>query len=158
MILMVLTGNIFSLFAQHNLTLSTYSEEADVMNQFGDVAYQYNRIVSRNPDNPSQVIVTFVFINGNAQTAISYRQDAVKGKIEWEPTEAGTPQKQGFVEYVTVSLPPNHVVSWKYSYTLKSIPKTKNYTIPLDKAALLIMTDNMEVTKKVFKAGEYTIR
>ena len=155
MVLVVLAGSFYSLSAQHNLMLSTFSEEADVMNRFGDLAYQYNRIVSRNPDNPSQVIVTFVFINGNAQTAISYRQDAVKGKVEWQPTEVGTPKKQGFVECVTVSLPPNHVISWKYSYTLRSVPKKKGYSIPLDKAALLIMNDNMEVTKKMFKAGEY---
>ena len=157
-VLLFFTTVSYVVSGQCDLTQSSYEKGESITNEFGNFAYQYNHIVAKSPDNPLQVIVTVVFINGNSQTAITYRQDAVKGDVEWISAENGVYAKRGFVESITASIPPNHVVSWKYSYTLKSKYKEKYNIVYLDKAALMIMDDNFRIVKKTFKAESYKTR
>lgn len=141
--------------AQYDLSHSSYSEGGSLYNQFGDFACQYNRIIAINPENPDQLLVTFVFINGNTYTAISYRQERMKGEVEWV-SGAEQVRKEGFVDVVTAKLPPHHVVSWKFKYTCKKSPKS--HVAEVDKAALMIMNDNMKISKKIFRSSKFKVK
>lgn len=155
-IMLIWTGIIPSLFSQHNLSRTNFSEGETVTNQFGDFAYQYNRIIALDPENPNQLIVTFVFINGQSHNAITYRQEDLNGHIEWIDHENGELKKEGIVEAVTASVPPNHVMSWKLTY--KPGTKNKNNTVDVDKAALMVMNDNFQVVKKVFEKNNFLVK
>lgn len=139
---------ISSGFAQHSLKDSTLYTGKIIYDPFNEFLYQYNRIVSSDTTDPHKVIVTFVFINGNATTAIQYRQETVKGIVEWTETENGRRKTERIVETITATLPPNYIISWQYSYTMKE--KSKPPLIELDKAALLIMDDHIQVDKVIF--------
>ena len=55
-----------------------------------------------------------VFINGNAQTAVQYRQEFINSKIEWLKTDNGIPKKEKFVDALTISIPPNNKTTIKF--------------------------------------------
>ncbi|MDL2297112.1 hypothetical protein LJC68_06515 [Bacteroidales bacterium OttesenSCG-928-B11] len=143
-------------FSQHNLKDSTYSSGETVQNQFDEFAYQYNRIVSQDADDPSKLIVVFVFINGNSTTAIQYRQETVNGDVEWIETEHGRIGTERIVETISATVFPNRIISWKYSYTLKTKPKDAK--VSLDKSALLVLDDNLRVEKKMFPVKEFRVK
>ncbi|MDR2979178.1 MAG: hypothetical protein LBV02_01850 [Bacteroidales bacterium] len=146
-------------FAQHSLKDSTHATGKTVQNPFGEFAYQYNRIIAADHSDPQKVIITFVFINGNATTAIQYRQEAMTGTVEWLDTDRGRSKKEKFVEVITATVPPNHIVSWKYSFTpkTKTTVNAKIKTMKVDKAALLILDDNMKTIKEIFPLIELQI-
>lgn len=143
-------------FSQHNLKDSTCSIGEIVYNQFDEFACQYNRIVSIDTENPNRMIITLVFINGNSTTAIQYRQEAMTGVVEWIDAENGRAKREKFVETITATIKPGHIISWKYSYTPNA--KSKSKTANVDKAALLILDDNMKTRKVIFPAEIFKIQ
>lgn len=143
-------------FSQHNLSLSNYTRGEVIRSPFDDFAYQYNHIISVDPDNPSRLMVTFVFINGNFHTAISYRQEVLnRHAITWLNQENGHFTKDGFVDILTAYVPPNHIIKWKYHFEDKT---SKNNTVVVDKASLLILTDDFEIEKKTFEKDTFKLK
>lgn len=112
----------------------------------GNLIYQYNRTVTENPQNSSEKIVTFVFVNGNSQRAISYRQETLNGIVSWTSTSNGKLTNETIVDCVTTNLKPGESVTWKYTYS----PRKGSATTALDKAAILIMDDTYATEKIVF--------
>lgn len=147
---------LFSGFSQHNLSQESYAVGETVPGLYDDFAYQYNRIISLDPNNPGKLLITFVFINGKSHNAISYRQEVTNATTQWLESDMGSFKKEGFVDVYTALVPPEHVVSWKCSYTPKT--KSKNGVVEVDKSALLIMNDNFEVDKKVFKKERFLLK
>lgn len=148
-LLIFLFSMLVTLHGQHNLKDSTFAEGETVNDAFGNFSYQYNRIITKDTLNLSGVIVTLVFINGNAHTAITYRQEVMNSRINWLKTDNGVLKKEGFVEVVTTSIAPNHIVTWQYSISDKT--DKKNSKLYIEKAALLIMNDNFQIYKKIFQ-------
>ena len=90
-----------------------------------------------------------VFINGNAQTAIQYRQEFMNSEIEWIKTDNGTLKKEKFVDAITISIPPNVILTWQFK--ISDIATIKKNIFEVEKAALLIMNDNYQETKKIYR-------
>ncbi len=134
--------------SQHNLADSSFSEGEIINDAFGNFSFQYNRIITKDSVSSVSAIVTLVFINGNAQTAVQYRQEFINSKIEWLKTDNGIPKKEKFVDALTISIPPNNIFTWQFKISDYSNSK-KNF-FEVEKAALLIMNDNYQVTKKIF--------
>jgi hypothetical protein len=135
-------------WSQYNLSDSSFSEGETINDAFGNFSFQYNRIISKDTANPASAFVTIVFINGNAQTAIQYRQEFMNSNIEWIKTDDGTPKKEKFVDALTTSIPPNNILTWQFK--ISAISKNNKNIFEVEKAALLIMNDNYQVTKKIF--------
>ena len=136
-------------WSQHNLSDSSFSEGEIINDAFGNFSFQYNRIIAKDTANPASAILTIVFINGNAQTAIQYRQEFMNSKIEWIKTDDGTPKKEKFVDALTTSIPPNNILTWQFK--ISDISNSNKNIFEVEKAALLIMNDNYQVTKKIFQ-------
>lgn len=113
----------------------------------GALLYQYSRTSEMNPQNPSERIVTFVFVNGNAQRAITFRQESVEGTVHWISTEGGEPGTETIVDFVTANLAPGQTVAWKYGFA----PKTGNDPAVLERAALLIMEEDFGTEKIILQ-------
>ena len=109
----------------------------------GKLLYQYSRTSVVDSENPSVRVVTFVFQNGNAQRAITFRQETIEGVVRWLETSGGEPGAETIVDYVTANLAPGQSVAWKYTYA----PKSGNNAIPLERAALLIMEEDFSTEK-----------
>ena len=92
-------------------------------------------------------VVTFVFVNGNAQRAITFRQEALDGTVGWLETEGGETGTETIVDFVTANLAPSQSVAWKYTYA----PKNGTSAIPLERAALLIMEEDFGTEKIMLK-------
>lgn len=113
----------------------------------GNLLYQYSRISETNPQNPAERIVTFVFVNGNAQRAITFRQESVEGTVRWIDTQGGETGTETIVDFVTANLEPRQTVAWKYAFS----PKTGNTPATLERAALLIMEEDYGTEKIILK-------
>ena len=113
----------------------------------GNLLYQYSRTSVIDPMNPSVRVVTFVFVNGNAQRAVTFRQEALEGTVGWIDTEGGETGTETIVEFVTANLAPGQTVAWKYSFA----PKTGTAPVPLERAALLIMEEDFGTEKIILK-------
>ena len=113
----------------------------------GALLYQYSRTSELNPQNPSERIVTFVFVNGNAQRAITFRQESVEGTVRWIDTEGGETGTETIVDFVTANLAPGQTIAWKYAFA----PKTGTAPITLERAALLIMEEDFGTEKIILK-------
>lgn len=113
----------------------------------GNLLYQYSRTSVTDAEDPSVLIVTFVFQNGNAQRAITFRQETVDGIVRWLETEGGEPGAETIVDYVTANLAPGQSVGWKYTYS----PKSGKPAVPLERAALLIMEEDFSTEKILLK-------
>ena len=113
----------------------------------GSLLYQYSRTSVINPQNPSERIVTFVFVNGNAQRAITFRQESVEGTVRWISTEGGEPGTETIVDFVTANLAPGQTIAWKYAFA----PQKGTAPIPLERAALLIMEEDFGTEKIILK-------
>jgi len=114
-------------------------------NEKGQLLWQYNQTVTIDEENPNTILVTFVFVNGINQTAISLRQELFFSQIEWLDTAGIQAEKEGRVEFLTANLAPNQSVVWKY--VLRTKPTNKE--LILEKSALLIMSEDFEVRKEV---------
>lgn len=109
----------------------------------GNLMYQYSRTSVINPQVPSERIVTFVFQNGNAQRAITLRQESVDGVVSWIATDGGETGSETIVDFITANLQPGQNVAWKYAVA------PKNGTTPpvLERAALMIMEEDFGTEK-----------
>ena len=113
----------------------------------GNLLYQYSRSSIINPQNPSERIVTFVFVNGNAQRAITFRQESLDGTVGWLETEGGETGTETIVDFVTANLEPGQSVAWKYVFA----PKQGSAAVPLERAALMIMEEDFGTEKIILK-------
>ena len=113
----------------------------------GNLLYQYSRTSVINPQNPSERIVTFVFVNGNAQRAITLRQEAIEGTVSWIETDGGETGTETIVDFVTANLAPGQTIAWKYGFA----PKTGTAPAPLERAALMIMEEDFGTEKIILK-------
>jgi len=113
----------------------------------GNLLYQYSRTSVINPQNPSERIVTFVFVNGNAQRAISFRQESLDGTVQWIETEGGETGTETIVDFVTANLEPGQNIAWKYTFS----PKKGTAPAPLERAALMIMEEDFGTEKIMLK-------
>ncbi|MDR1758878.1 MAG: hypothetical protein LBR51_08030 [Bacteroidales bacterium] len=149
---MCVSGSLTA-FSQHDLTQSTSLEGDVVYNRFGDFIYQYSRIITRDTLSPTLLWVTVVFINGNVQAAITYRQEIVNARFEWISTEAGRDYTEGYVKGITAILVPHQVISWRYSY--ETLAPTANGEVEINRASLLVMNDNLNIDKVLFHENKF---
>jgi len=124
-----------SLFAQNNR----------LTNEHGQLLWQYNQTVTKVESESNTFLVTFVFINGIEQTAISLRQECFNSSIEWIDISDYQAEKEERVEFVTANLQPNQSVVWKYFVKTKPIEKE----FFLERSALLLMNEDFEVRKEI---------
>lgn len=113
----------------------------------GNLLYQYSRTSVINPQNPSERIVTFTFVNGNAQRAVTFRQESLEGTVSWLETEGGETGTETIVDFVTANLSPGQSVAWKYTFA----PKKGTSPIALERAALMIMEEDFGTEKIMLK-------
>ena len=114
-------------------------------NDKGQLLWQYNQTVTVDEKNPKTLLVTFVFINGINQTAISLRQELFNSQIEWLNTDSIQIEKEERVEFLTANLAPHQSIVWKYTLKTKLVGKE----LILEKSAILIMNENFEVRKEM---------
>jgi hypothetical protein len=107
--------------------------------------WQYNQSVTIDEMQPNTVVVTFVFINGIKQTAITFRQELFYSQIEWLETANMQAEQEERVEFVTANVAPNQSVVFKYVLKTKIIEKE----LLLEKSALLIMNEEFEIQKEM---------
>jgi len=124
---------------------NVFGQSNRLTNEKGQLLWQYNQNVTIEKELPNTILVTFTFINGINQTAISLRQEFFNSQIEWLVT-AGIPvEKEERVEFLTANLAPGQSVVWKYALKTKPI----NDILTLERSALLIMNEDFEVRKEV---------
>ena len=114
-------------------------------NDKGQLLWQYNQTVTIDEKNPNTLLVTFVFINGINQTAISLRQELFNSQIEWLNTDTIQIGKEDRVEFLTANLAPHQSVVWRYALKTKLV----DGGLVLEKSAILIMDKEFEVRKEV---------
>ena len=109
----------------------------------GVFQYQYSRTYAVNPDNESEMLVTFVFVNGAQPRAISLRQEVLESVVLWLEIPGGAAGHETVVEFVTANLEAGETVTWKYAIS------TRKGSCPLipEQAALLVMHENYGVEK-----------
>ncbi|MCL2435561.1 MAG: hypothetical protein FWD09_05410 [Lentimicrobiaceae bacterium] len=123
-------------------------------NNKGQLLWQYNQTVTIDEKNPNTLLVTFVFINGINQTAISLRQELFNSQMEWLNADTIQIGKEERVEFSTVNLAPNQSVVWKYALTTRL---TGNELI-LERSAVLIMDEDFEVRKEAIPEQRFEAR
>ena len=129
------------------LPLLTFAQTDRKVDAQGNLLYQYSRTSVINPQNPSERIVTFVFVNGNAQRAITLRQESLDGTVSWLETEGGETGTETIVDFVTANLEPGQSVAWKYTFS----PKQGNSPVALERASILIMEEDFGTEKIMLK-------
>ena len=122
-----------------------YAQNNRLTNEKGQLLWQYNQTVTVDEKNPNTLLVTFVFINGINQTALSLRQELFHSQIAWLDTANIQTGKEERVEFLTANLAPNQSVVWKYALQTKLTGKE----LILEKSAVLIMNEEFEVRKEV---------
>jgi hypothetical protein len=125
--------------------LPVFAQNNRLTNENGQLLWQYNQIATIDEESPNTIKISFVFINGVNQTAISLRQELFHSQIEWKETSLSQVEKEERVESLTANLAPNQSVVWKY--VLKNKPINKE--LFLEKSALLIMSEDFEVRKEI---------
>ena len=136
------------------LLLSFFSVSAQnnrLTNENGQLLWQYNQHITENEKSPDTFLVTFVFVNGINQTAITLRQNLFKSDIEWWVTDNMKVEKTGHVDFFTTNLAPNQSIVVKYY--LKSKSKTHEYIA--EKSALLIMNEQFEIRKEIIPEQKF---
>lgn len=129
------------------LPLLAFAQTDRKVDAQGKLLYQYSRTSVINPQNPSERIVTFVFVNGNAQRAITFRQEAIDGIVGWLETEGGETGTETIVDFVTANLVPGQSVAWKYTFN----PRQGSSPAVLERAAILIMEEDFGTEKIMLK-------
>ena len=126
-------------------TIVLFAQNNRLTNEKGQLLWQYSQNVTANEEKPNTIVVSFVFINGINQTAISLRQELFNSQIEWIEIADLKVEKEDCVEFLTANLAPNQSIVWKY--ILK--PKLVNNELILEKSALLVMNEDFEVRKEI---------
>ena len=104
----------------------------------GNLLFQYSRTTAVNPQNSAELVVTFVFVNGNAQQAVTYRQER-GGGFRWISTSGGVRSHETVVDAVTANLAPGQGVVWRFA-----VPNNAQKPEP---AAILMMHEDFGVEK-----------
>lgn len=125
---------------------SSWAQKDSILDAEGNLLYQYERIVEQALENPRKAIVTFYFKNGIEQRAITYRQEKLVSKLEWVKKGKSLVEKEKIVEKIIVNLKPGEEIEWKLLIQYN----TKKRKAIVEKAALLLMNEQFEVTKIVF--------
>ena len=134
-------------FAALLLPIMLWAQTDRKVDAQGALLYQYSRTSELNQQNPSERVVTFVFVNGNAQRAITFRQESIEGTVRWIDTQGGETGTETIVDFVTANLAPGQTVAWKYAFA----PKTGTAPAVLERAALLIMEEDFGTEKIILK-------
>lgn len=117
--------------------------------------FHYVRTITEDSLEQGKLYVTFVFENGSAQQAITYRQEMMKNRIKWEENCQKLVQNENNkVEKITANLAPLEKVEWQFSIFIEP----KQAAIEIEKAALLIMNEQFEVEKIVFAPMTYPLK
>lgn len=125
------------------LPILCFAQSDRQLDSLGHLQYQYSRTFAQNPQDASELIVTFIFVNGNQQQAITLRQEKSNTAPRWLSTQGGTLTHETIVDAVTANLAPNQSVVWKYAVkTTNGKPET---------AALMLMSDKYVVDKIMLK-------
>lgn len=122
-----------------------------IITSSGTVGYSYIRTIERDSLNPLQLIITLTFSNGESFRAVTYRQENLYGTIEWIENEAEMYKKETIVESLTTRIHPMKTVTWRCNYIIKSMPEGKDRCVDIDKAALMIMDEELKVEKREFQ-------
>lgn len=125
---------------------SSWAQKDSILDAEGNLLYQYERTVEQALENPRKAIVTFYFKNGIEQRAITYRQEKLVSKLEWVKKGKSLVEKEKIVEKIIVNLKPGEEIEWKLLIQYN----TKKRKAIVEKAALLLMNEQFEVTKIVF--------
>lgn len=134
-------------FAALLLPIMLWAQTDRKVDAQGALLYQYSRTSELNQQNPSERVVTFVFVNGNAQRAITFRQESLEGTVSWLETEGGETGTETIVDFVTANLAPGQTIAWRYVFA----PKKGTTPAVLERAALLIMEEDFGTEKIILK-------
>jgi hypothetical protein len=124
---------------------SVFGQSNRMTNENGQLLWQYNQIVTLEEGTQNTIRVSFIFINGVNQTAISLRQELFHSQIEWIETAGIQVEKEERVEFVTANLAPHQSVVCQYLLKVKPVDKE----LLLEKSAILIMNEAFEVRKEI---------
>jgi len=138
---------LFSVFC----SFSIFAQSNRLTNEKGQLLWQYNQNVVVD-EKQNSFLVTFVFINGINQTAISLRQDLFNSQIEWLETCDVQIENEDRVDYLTFNLAPHQSVVIKYAIKTKLLDQE----LLLEKSAILIMDENFEVRKELISEQNFT--
>jgi hypothetical protein len=144
----------FSLLLSAFCFLHALAQSNRLTTENGELLWQYSQHIEIDENAPKTVYVTFVFINGINQTAISLRQERFFSQIEWTETANYQIEKEERVEFITANLAPSDSIVLKY--TLHQ-PKVKNNELIAEKSAILIMNDEFEVRKEFIPEQKFAI-
>jgi len=143
---------LFFLFSLILFTFSSILGQSNrLTNENGQLLWQYNQSVVVD-EKQNSFTVTFVFINGINQTAISLRQDLFKSQIEWLETSEIQVEKEGYVDFLTVNLAPSQSVVFKYVIKIK----LKDKELSLEKSAIFIMNEEFKIRKELIPEQIFT--
>lgn len=120
-----------------------FAQSDRVVDEKGNLLYQYERVYEKNPTNSTELLVTFTFTNGKNQRAISFRQETLESVLRWVDTTDGARGHEEAVEFVTANLAPNQTITWKYAVSTRK----KSAPAAPEKAAILIMNGDYQVEK-----------
>lgn len=120
-----------------------FAQSDRVVDEKGNLLYQYERVYEKNPTNFTELLVTFSFTNGKNQRAISFRQETLESVLRWVDTTDGARGHEEAVEFVTANLAPNQTITWKYAVSTRK----KSAPAAPEKAAILIMNGDYQVEK-----------
>lgn len=140
-------------------TLSFFSATAQgnrYLDSLGHFKYQYNRSMVIDPNNPRQAIVSFVFINGDEQTGISYRQEVLNSQLSWIKTDKGVLKREKLVETITANLEPKETLVWKF--TIVNKPSRKDGKVTIEKGALLLINNEFIANKFILEEQKCGIK
>jgi hypothetical protein len=134
------------LFILTTTILTNYSQSNRLTTEKGELLWQYTQNIEIDENNANTVFVTFVFINGIKQTAISLRQERFLSEIKWLEIANYQVEKEEKVDFITANLAPKDSIVLKYS--LHQTNKVKKEEILVERAVILIMNDEFEVVKE----------
>lgn len=154
----MIIGLLPNAFPQKPLPDSILITSDSLFTSSGAAPSYYTRTIEKDTTNPNRLIITFSFTNGDAHCAVNYRQENLYGTIEWLENEAETHQKETIVESLMTRLQPHQTITWKFLYTVKTMPEGKNRSVEVDKAALLIMDEDLKVSKEILEKEEFWIK
>jgi len=132
-------------------SIGIYGQSNRLTNERGQLVWQYNQSISINKDKPDTVLVTFVFLNGVYQTAITFRQEFFYSQIEWIETSDIQVGREERVEFITANLAPAQPIVLRY----RLINKVINNEVTLEKSAILIMNEDFEVRKEIIPEQKF---
>jgi hypothetical protein len=134
--------------------LPVFAQNNRLTNDKGQLLWQYNQNVTIDEEKSNTLAVTFVFINGIKQTAITLRQEMFHSQIAWVDSAGMAVGKEERIEFITTNLAPNQSMVLKYVVKTKAIDKE----LLLEKSAVLIMNEEFEIQKEAIPEQRYATK